>query len=569
MLAIGLGLSAAGLLPRLEFNSVSNASGGEYATNIGGVIGGSSSESVINRLFQPSLYYPGAAVLALAVVGLLLARGRFGAPFWLLTAIGAIVLTIPAVTPLHWLLYLLPQFRTLHEHWPERVILIAFPGLALLAGAGAQVLVDAARASTNVVLRAAAVLLSGVILSGFWLLGGSVAGTAVVAVIVVALVTATLLFRDRLPWPSSGSTDRKRSQERLTRWLPASLLVVVVGDLMLMTQALAGQAPFGGFHRGDLDAYYAPSGAAAFLRQQADSKGPFRFAGYDPSLGVIENGQSVLYRYQFPDSITRELVVNNRATILGLEDIQGYNPLQIQGYVDLVTAMNGGPQEYHGANLLPPGLGSPLLGLLNVQYLVIPSGAGGDEASRIGLLTWPTVYDDGTVRVVENPAVLPRVWAVDKVETVAEGQALPLLATGAIDPRTTALFEPGVGPDAPVLPAPEPITAAPTLTVQPRDDPDIIRFHAATASDTVVVLSEIAYPGWVAEIDGQATDLLTVDHTFRAVVVPAGKHAVTLRYDSPATRYGLLITGATSVLTLAGWLAAVWFTRHRPHRQQM
>ncbi len=566
MLAIGLGLSAAGLLPRLEFNSVSNASGGEYSTNIGAIIGGSSSESVINRLFQPSLYYPGAAVLALAVVGLLLARGRFGSPFWLVTAIGAIVLTIPAVTPLHWLLYLLPQFRTLHEHWPERVILVAFPGLALLAGAGAQVLVDAARAPTNVVLRAAAVLLPGVIMAGFGLLGGSVSGIAIVAVTLVALVAATLLFRERPPWPSSRSTNHGRRQDLWMRWLPASLLVVVVADVMLMTQALAGQAPFGGFHRRDLDAYYAPSGAAAFLQQQAESEGPFRFAGYDSSLGVVENGQSVLYRYQFPDPITQELVVNNRATILGLEDIQGYNPLQIHGYVDLVTAMNDGPQEYHGANLLPPGLSSPLLGLLNVQYLVIPSGAGGDVDSRIGLASWTTVYDDGTVRVVQNPAALPRLWAVDNVETVAEGQALPLLATGAVDPRTTALMETGIGPDAPVLPAADPNAAGPTLMLQPTDDPDTIRFDATTASDTLVVLSEIAYPGWVAEIGGQATDLLTVNHTFRAVVVPAGQHAVTLRYDSPATRYGLLITGVTSVLTLAGWLAAVWFTRHRLHQ---
>lgn len=562
VLAIGLGLSAAGLLPRLEFNGVSNASGGEYATDVGAVIGGSSSESVIGRLFEPSLYYPGAAVLALAVSGLLLARGRFGGPFWLLVALGAIVLTIPVETPLHWLLYLLPRFRALHEHWPERVILIAFPGLALLAGAGAQALAEGARTSGNATLRGAAVLLPGIILAGFDLLGGGVSGIAIVAVVAVAVIAVVLLFGKHLPGRAPARDAPNRSGDRIVRWLPAALLVVVVADLMLMTQALAGQAPFGGFHRRDLDAYYAPSGAAAFLRERAEADGPFRFAGYDPAVGVIENGQSVLYRYQFPDPITRELAVDNRSTMLGLEDIQGYNPLQVQAYVDLVTAMNGAPQEYHGSDLYPGGLGSPLLDLLNVRYLIIPSSFGPDRTDLAGLVaTWATVYDDGTVRVIENPGVLPRLWAVGETRTVPEGEALPLLADGTVDPVKTALFEAGVGPSPPVLPPSDAGTAAPVMALRQTGDPDTVRFDATVASDTLVVLSEVAYPGWVAEIDGEPADLLTADHALRAIVVPAGEHVVTLRYDSPATRLGLVISAATLTVVVGAWLVAIWRSR--------
>ena len=562
VLAIGLGLSAAGLLPRLEFNGVSNASGGEYATDVGAVIGGSSSGTVIGRLFQPSLYYPGAAVLALAVIGLLLARGRFGGPFWLLVALGTIVLTIPAETPLHWLLYLLPRFRALHEHWPERVILIAFPGLALLAGAGAQALAEDGRTTGNATLRGVAVLLPGVILAGFGLLGGGVSVVAIVAVVSVAVITAVLLFRDRFPARASARDASGGGRDQLSRWLPATLLVVVVADLMLMTQALAGQAPFGGFHRRNLDAYYAPSGAAAFLRDRYETDEPFRFAGYDPAVGVFENGQSVLYRYQFPDPITRELAVNNRATVLGLEDVQGYDPLQIQRYVDLVTAMNGAPQEYHGSDLYPGGPGSPLLGLLNVRYLIVPSAFGADRTDLAGLMaTWATVYDDGTVRVIENPGVLPRLWAVSETRTVPEGEALPLLADGGVDPLTTALLEEGIGPSPPVLPRTVAGTAAPALTLRQTGDPDTVRFDATVATDTLVVLSEVAYPGWVADVDGEPTDLLTADHALRAVVVPAGEHVVTLRYDSPATRNGLFISGSTLLVVVVGWLIAVWRSR--------
>lgn len=560
----GLGLSAAGLLPRLEFNAVSNASGGEYATAIGGVIGGSTSESVIGRLFQPTIYYPGAAVLALAVVGILLGRGRFALPFWLLTALGAIVLTIPVVTPLHWLLYLLPRFRQLHEHWPERVILVAFPGLALMAGAGVQVLVDGARAAGSAVLRGAAVVLPGLILVAFAVRGGSVSGIAVAGVVAVALVSLIVLFGDRRAAEPRGGPGVQPRVWRPVRWLPAALVLVVAADLLLMNQALAGQGPFGGFHRQHLDAYYAPSGAAAFLQERYERDGPFRFAGYDPAVGVIENGQTVLYRYQFADPITRELVVNNRATMLGLEDAQGYNPLQVAAYVDLVTAMNGAAQEYHGADVFPPGLASPLLDLLGIRYLVIPSVFDAGRADLTSLVaTWATVYDDGTTRVVENPEALSRVWAVDQTLTVAPGNALPLLAGGQVDPRTTAVFEQGVGPEPPALPVPDRVTGAapPVLTLATSDDPDTIRFTSSAATDVVVLLSEMAYPAWTAQIDGRATDVLTADHALRAVVVPAGQHEVVLRYDSPATRSGLVITLATVVVLVGSWLGTVWWSR--------
>ena len=60
----------------------------------------------------------------------------------------------------------------------------------------------------------------------------------------------------------------------------------------------------------------------------------------------------------------RWLAVNNRATLHGLHDIQGYNPVQLQAYVDYMRVLNGTSQDYHDANVLESGLDSPLLDLL-------------------------------------------------------------------------------------------------------------------------------------------------------------------------------------------------------------
>jgi hypothetical protein len=68
-------------------------------------------------------------------------------------------------------------------------------------------------------------------------------------------------------------------------------------------------------------------------------------------------------------------LVHNWGTWFGVEDIQGYNPIQTQRYVEYIDALNGHRQEYHERDLFPAGLSSPLLDLLNLRYLIVPADA--------------------------------------------------------------------------------------------------------------------------------------------------------------------------------------------------
>ncbi len=67
------------------------------------------------------------------------------------------------------------------------------------------------------------------------------------------------------------------------------------------------------------------------------------------------------------------------------------------------------------------------------------------------------------------------------------------------------------------------------------------------------MLSEGYDPGWRAEVDGEPAPVLVADHVLRAVPLPAGKHAVELRYVPPGLRLGLAITG----ITAAGLIGAL------------
>jgi hypothetical protein len=85
-----------------------------------------------------------------------------------------------------------------------------------------------------------------------------------------------------------------------------------------------------------------------------------------------------------------------------------------------------------------------------------------------------------------------------------------------------------------------------------------------TVSDrpAIVRLADLWYPDWVATLDGQPVDILKADYLLRAVVVPAGRHRVEFRFASPAMKRGLMLSGASLLVTLGLLAAALW--RRRP-----
>jgi hypothetical protein len=62
------------------------------------------------------------------------------------------------------------------------------------------------------------------------------------------------------------------------------------------------------------------------------------------------------------------------------------------------------------------------------------------------------------------------------------------------------------------------------------------------AGPTIVVLNELAMPGWRAQVDGKAAEIRTANGLFRALELPAGDHDVRLWFRPPGFHVGLSLT---------------------------
>jgi hypothetical protein len=138
LFGVGFGLAAIGLLPRLEYNAVSNLPGG-YAGGVASPTAALTDWGIIEdwktRLLVPGFHYVGLACLGLAVLAPFAVRFRQAVPFFLCMSLAVLDLARWQPTPLHVALSILPGFGPMHMHAPERALIVWFICPAMLAGA--------------------------------------------------------------------------------------------------------------------------------------------------------------------------------------------------------------------------------------------------------------------------------------------------------------------------------------------------------------------------------------------------------------------------------------------------
>jgi hypothetical protein len=159
---------------------------------------------------------------------------------------------------------------------------------------------------------------------------------------------------------------------------------------------------------------------------------------------------------------------------------------------------------------------------------------------------WTLVAQTDQVDVYENSRALPRVWMTSEAIAMKEDSLLHVIRTGRLpdgskwNPLQTVLLEAELS--RPLEPAARDARARIV-----RYAPNRIDLTADSDGNSILVLSETAYPGWRVYVDGQSAELLRVNYDLRGVLIPAGSHQVSFVYRPWSAMIGLLISALSAI----------------------
>jgi hypothetical protein len=178
-------------------------------------------------------------------------------------------------------------------------------------------------------------------------------------------------------------------------------------------------------------------------------------------------------------------------------------------------------------------------------FRLMDSGA---PASPFAGPDFVSIWQSGESRIYRNTRALPRAYTVDEVRSVrSRDDASLALAQVEVDPTRLAVVEGEVG-------LPPPPSASTTPRIQwSRDEPLDIQLAISTDHPTFLVLADLWYPAWRAEVDGIPSAIYPTDVMFRGLAIPAGRHFVHFSFSLAPLIAGCIVTSAT-VLTIVVWI---------------
>lgn len=173
----------------------------------------------------------------------------------------------------------------------------------------------------------------------------------------------------------------------------------------------------------------------------------------------------------------------------------------------------------------------------------------------------------GDVTVYEVTSVLPRAFIVGAIDVRRDNtDVVASLGTASLDDlRGRALMPAGIDADGLGSELPDGGVGTPgpagvaTITAYA---PDRVELDVRADRPGVLILTDVMAPGWVAERDGVAVPIATVDETFRGVAVDPASRRVVFRY-LPGFTYAGFGLACLAAVTLGGW---AWWLRRRDGR---
>jgi uncharacterized membrane protein YfhO len=242
---------------------------------------------------------------------------------------------------------------------------------------------------------------------------------------------------------------------------------------------------------------------------------------------------------------------NNFATVYKIYSPEGYDPVNISYYNELLSSSRRG--EYEGVfsrsdALLYAVTEFPFKDVDDPRYRIMDtlgvkhigfekSELSKIEQARLDPSRYEKVWEQDNFIVFENKKAYPRVFLADRfVLRTDKEESLKTIYDRNIDLRSTVVVSENISIDKSEGRASAEITSY---------SPNRVTIEVDSDEPKILVLSDAYYPGWKAKVNNAETKIYRANHALRAIVVPRGSSSVVFSYDPLSFKLGMLATIAS------------------------
>lgn len=217
---------------------------------------------------------------------------------------------------------------------------------------------------------------------------------------------------------------------------------------------------------------------------------------------------------------------NDASTSYFHKSIGGYHGAKLRRYQELIEHHIQKEMQIFAGSMSTDSM--PVINMLNTKYFILP---GRDRS--------PMPYT--------NVNALGSAWIVDAYKVVDNADA-EINALENLRPDSLAIVDRQFSG---FLENFTPVSDTNARVAMTSYAANALEYQYTSSTPSLVVFSEIYYPkGWQAFIDGQPAAHFRANYVLRAMVVPAGDHKITFRFEPSVYSTGETISTATSILLI-------------------
>lgn len=244
--------------------------------------------------------------------------------------------------------------------------------------------------------------------------------------------------------------------------------------------------------------------------------------------------------------IDQEILPPNTWSHYGIESIEGYDPLGLEGYARYFNRLNGnsysgGVGRYVEAKRFP----NRFIDSLNAKYILAIKK---EKLDKIDRGNFKKIFEEGQTVIYENQTALDRVYFIEKLIPVSSSDELVEdIDRSVFDPTKHAIILDYKGS----LPGKIEKGKIENLQINPTE----VKFTTVSQLPGFIVLANNFDEGWNLYINNNPTKLYQVNGALQGIMVQDGRNQIRLEYWPKSFDLGLKV----SISSLAVFMLAIGY----------